>query len=140
VTGLNIAPLSTADVSDLVGLWREAGLTRPWNSPTDDAQMALAGPTSAILGGRIEGRLAASIMVGWDGHRGAVYYLAVADQHRGQGYGRELMRAAEAWLAQFNAPKLNLMVRTDNDAAHGFYDSLDYARDPVTIRSKRLRP
>ena len=102
--------------------------------------MALAGPSSTILGGRIEGRLTASVMVGWDGHRGAVYYLAVANLHRGQGYGRELMGASEAWLARFNAPKRNLMVRTDNDAAHGFYDSLDYIRDPVAVRGKRLRP
>jgi ribosomal protein S18 acetylase RimI-like enzyme len=140
VIGLDIAPLSAADVPDLVALWQEAGLTRPWNNPMDDAQMALAGPSSTILGARIEGRLTASIMVGWDGHRGAVYYLAVADPHRGRGYGRLLMQSAEAWLSRFNAPKLNLMVRTNSDAAHGFYDSLDYVRDPVVVRSKRLRP
>jgi ribosomal protein S18 acetylase RimI-like enzyme len=136
---LQIAPLSAADVPDLVALWREAGLTRPWNNPDDDARLALAGPSSAILGGWIEGRLAASVMVGWDGHRGAVYYLAVAEAHRGQGFGRRLMQAAEAWLAQFNAPKLNLMVRTDNAAAHGFYDQLAYEREAVAVRGKRLR-
>ncbi len=140
MTGLTIASLNAADIPDLVELWREAGLTRPWNDPDEDARMALAGPTSTILGARIEGRLAASVMVGWDGHRGGVYYLAVADRHRGQGYGRLMMQAAETWLVQFNAPKLNLMVRTDNDAAHGFYDSLDYVRDAVVVRSKRLRP
>jgi ribosomal protein S18 acetylase RimI-like enzyme len=138
MTGLSIEPLTTADIPDLVALWSEADLTRPWNNPVDDAQLALAGPASTILGSRIEGRLAAAVMVGWDGHRGAVYYLAVALPDRGKGHGRAMLLAAEAWLAQFNAPKLNLMVRTDNAAAHGFYEGLGYASEAVTVRSKRL--
>jgi ribosomal protein S18 acetylase RimI-like enzyme len=92
------------------------------------------------LGGRIAGRLTATVLVGWDGHRGAVYYLAVADAYRGQGFGRALMDAAEAWLGRFNAPKLNLMVRTENEAVHGFYEAIGYRPDPVTVRAKRLRP
>jgi ribosomal protein S18 acetylase RimI-like enzyme len=140
MSGLAVQPLTVADIPDLVALWREAGLTRPWNDPADDARLALAGPSSAILGTRRDGQLAAAVMVGWDGHRGAVYYLAVAERHRGQGHGRALMQAAETWLARFNAPKLNLMVRTDNAAAHGFYDSLDYGREEVAVRGKRLRP
>jgi ribosomal protein S18 acetylase RimI-like enzyme len=140
VNRLDIRPLAAGDIPDVVALWRVEGLTRPWNNPEDDAALALAGPSSTILGAWIETELVGSVMVGWDGHRGAVYYLAVASGHRGQGHGRALMQAAEAWLAQFNAPKLNLMVRTDNEAAHGFYDALDYPRDPVTVRGKRLRP
>jgi ribosomal protein S18 acetylase RimI-like enzyme len=140
MTGLEIGSLTAADIPDIIALWRETGLTRSWNDPADDAAMALTGPSSTILGGRIDGALAGTVMVGWDGHRGAVYYLAVADRYRGRGYGRAMMKAAEDWLAQFNAPKLNLMVRTDNEATHGFYDGLEYGREAVAVRGKRLRP
>ena len=57
---------------------REAGLTRPWNDPNADIALALATPSSTVLAGRIDGRLVATAMVGSDGHRGWVYYLAVA--------------------------------------------------------------
>jgi ribosomal protein S18 acetylase RimI-like enzyme len=132
--------LTVADIPGLAALWQACGLTRPWNDPEDDARLALTGPSSTILGVRIDRALACAVMVGWDGHRGAVYYLAVAEGYRGKGLGRALMEAAETWLAQFNAPKLNLMVRTDNAAVHDFYDRLDYGRDEVRVRGKRLRP
>jgi ribosomal protein S18 acetylase RimI-like enzyme len=135
---LDLLPLSQDDIPDTVALWQGAGLTRPWNDPADDARLAIAGPSSAILGGRIGGVLAATVMVGWDGHRGSVYYLAVAEDFRGRGYGRALMAAAETWLARFNAPKLNLMVRNDNSAVLSFYDRLGYAVDAVQVRSRRL--
>jgi ribosomal protein S18 acetylase RimI-like enzyme len=77
-------------------------------------------------------------MVGHDGHRGWVYYLAVSADARGGGAGRALMAACEAWLAERGVPKLNLMVRGDNAAAQGFYDALGYATDDVVVRSRRL--
>lgn len=136
---LDIHPLSDADIPDLVSLWRSAGLTRPWNDPVDDARLALKGPSSTILGVRVGGALAASAMVGWDGHRGSVYYLAVDEPFRGQGLGRAMISAAETWLARFNAPKLHLMVREDNESATRFYDAIGYGADAVFVRSKRLR-
>jgi ribosomal protein S18 acetylase RimI-like enzyme len=140
MSGLTISDLREDEIPAAVALWNACCLTRPWNDPLDDARLALAGPSSTILAGRIDGVVVATAMVGWDGHRGAVYYLAVDPARRGGGHGQAIMAAAEAWLARFNAPKLNLMVRTDNAAVHGFYDSLNYSRDDVVVRSKRLRP
>jgi hypothetical protein len=67
---MEIGDLSLAESEAAVALWEEAGLTRPWNDPRSDIRLALAGPDSTILAGRIEGRLIATAMVGWDGHRG----------------------------------------------------------------------
>ncbi len=137
---LDIRLLGETDVPDLVALWTDAGLTRPWNDPVDDARLALSGPASVILGARIGGELVASVMAGWDGHRGSVYYLAVAEAFRGRGHARALLTAAEDWLLrQFNAPKLNLMVRAGNSSALGFYDRAGYGVDDVVVRSRRLR-
>jgi ribosomal protein S18 acetylase RimI-like enzyme len=82
--------------------------------------------------------LAASVMVGCDGHRGWVYYLAVAPERRREGLGRAMMAAAEAWLRDRGAPKLQLMVRDDNEAALGFYGALGLERQHVVTLGRFL--
>ncbi len=47
-------------------------------------------------------------MVGHDGHRGWVYYVAVDPDHRQKGYGRAIMTAAENWLRARGIEKLQL--------------------------------
>ena len=133
--GLTIGALAPDESEAAIALWREAGLIRPWNDPQADIARALAGPASTILAGRLDGRLVATAMVGWDGHRGWLYYLAVAMATRRRGYGAEMVRAAEAWLAERGAPKLNLMVRSENQAVIAFYERLGYRlADTVTLQ------
>ena len=133
-----IEQLSPDDVADAVALWTRAGLTRPWNDAAGDFLRAVAGPASVVLGVRTDGQLVGSAMVGHDGHRGWVYYLAVADSARGTGMGRELMAAAEAWLTERGLPKIQFMVRTDNTAVLDFYDHLGYAKQDVLVLGRRL--
>ena len=135
---MEIAPLSPTAVSAAVELWERAGLTRPWNDPVADLQRALAGPASTVLAGWADGDLLATAMVGHDGHRGSVYYLAVSPEHQGRGHGRSMMAACEAWLRERGVPKLNIMVRGDNSTARGFYERLDYGTDDVMVLSRRL--
>ena len=134
-----IAPLGIADIPALVALWEACGLTRPWNDPERDARLAIEGATSTILGLRDGDALIASVMTGFDGHRGWVYYLAVAPERRREGLGRLLMAAAEAWLRDRGAPKLQLMVRTGNDEALGFYEALGLERQDVVTLGRFLR-
>lgn len=126
------------DREDVVALWHAAGLTRPWNDPAADFDRAVAGDTSAILMVREGGALLGTAMVGEDGHRGWVYYLAVAEAARGRGHGRALMAAAESWLRARGSPKLQLMVRTGNDAAIGFYRALGLEPQPVVTLGRFL--
>lgn len=88
--------------------------------------------------GRVDGRIVASVMVGHDGHRGAVYYLAVAPDQQGTGAGRAMMTAAEDWLRARGVPKLNVMVRRENLAVTRFYAALGYGEDDVVVLSKRF--
>lgn len=122
----------------MVALWEAAGLTRPWNDPRADFDLALATATSAVLLAEQEGAIIGSVMVGFDGHRGWVYFLASASESRLQGIGRRLMCAAEEWLAAIGSPKIQLMVRGDNAAARGFYDALGYELQDVVTIGKRL--
>jgi hypothetical protein len=133
-----IAPLGPDDVTDTVALWTEAGLTRPWNDAVGDFLRAAAGPSSVVLGIREDGELLGSAMVGHDGHRGWVYYLAVAASARGRGLGRDLMAAAEAWLVERGLPKIQFMVRSDNTAVIDFYDHLGYAKQDCLVLGRRL--
>ena len=134
------------DVSELTrehrdmacGLWREAGLNRAWNSPEEDFDRALAGPSSTVLGVVRDGVVVATAMVGHDGHRGWVYYVAVSDELQGQGIGSRLMSSAEDWVRRAGVPKLQLMVRDENDAAQGFYRRLGYEDAHVTTLGRWL--
>ena len=127
-----------ADASDVIGLWEACGLTRPWNDPVADFTRAITGPASVVLLMHEDGALAASVMVGHDGHRGWVYYLAVAPDRRRAGLGRKMMDAAEAWLRDRGAPKIQLMVREDNEAALGFYEALGLERQKVVTLGRFL--
>jgi hypothetical protein len=131
---LTIAPIVDADVAAVVTLWQRCELTRPWNDPATDIAFARKGPNSTVLVGREGGNTVASVMVGHDGHRGGVYYVAVDPDHRGKGHGRAIMNAAEDWLRQAGVVKLQLMVRSDNTKVQAFYVSIGYdAQQRVTF-------
>ena len=136
--GLASSTATAADRDAVVALWRAAGLTRPWNDPAADFALALANPTSTILLARDGAAVIGCVMVGFDGHRGWVYYLASEPARRGEGIGRALMAAAEDWLRARGCPKIQLMVRTDNAAAQGFYAALGYDLQDVVTIGRRL--
>ncbi|WP_022885034.1 GNAT family acetyltransferase [Glaciibacter superstes] len=135
---MQIRDLTSEDSNAAAVLWHQSGLTRPWNSAKDDLQRALDGETSTVLGAFHEEQLLATAMVGHDGHRGWVYYLAVDKGQRGTGLGRRMMAAAEGWLRENGAVKVQLMVRSGNAAAFGFYNHLGYEDADVSVRSKWL--
>ncbi len=135
---VQIAPLPETLIDAAVALWHEAGLTRPYNDPQADLRRALHGPSSTVLATVAGGVLQATAMVGHDGHRGWVYYLAVRTDARGRGHGRAMMHACEAWLHQRDVVKLNLMIRSDNAAVRDFYAAIGYGTDDVVCMSRRL--
>ena len=123
---------------DAVALWQRCGLTRPWNDPDEDLRRAVRGPDSTVLACRFEDELLGTAMVGHDGHRGWVYYLAVREDARGRGLGRVLMRACESWVVERGVPKLQLMVRRGNESVLAFYARLGYEESDVVVLGKRL--
>jgi ribosomal protein S18 acetylase RimI-like enzyme len=135
---LTIAPITDADVTAVVALWQACELTRPWNDPASDIAFARKGPNSAVLVGREANAIVASVMVGHDGHRGWVYYVAIDPEHRGKGRGREIMNAAEQWLRQRGIEKLMLLVRSDNTKVQAFYEQLGYDAQERVIYAKWL--
>ena len=135
---MQISDLNSMHTEAAAALWQQAGFTRPWNPPELDLRRALDGDTSTVLGAFDDERLVGTVMVGHDGHRGWVYYLAVDESRRGTGLGKRLMTAAETWLRERGAVKVQLMVRSTNEAVLGFYDHLGYEDADVSVRSKWL--
>ena len=126
------------ELDALIDLWRRCDLLRPWNDPAKDITRKLRQQPEGLLVGDEQGEVVASVMVGYDGHRGWLNYLAVCPRHRRRGHGRTLMAAAEAWLHERGCPKLNLQVRQGNHSARAFYHALGFQTDEVVSLGKRL--
>lgn len=126
------------DEAAVVALWQQCRLTRPWNDPHQDIQRKLAVQPDLFFVGVVDGAVAATVMAGYEGHRGWINYLAVAPEARGRGLGRLLMQHAEQCLAARGCPKINLQVRASNPAALEFYRRLGYLEDDVVSLGKRL--
>ena len=131
-------PVRDDEVEAVIALWETCGLTRPWNDPARDIAFARSGPASDVLTAHVDGVLAASVMVGHDGHRGSVYYVSVHPDFQGRGLGRAVMKAAEDWLKARGVWKLNLMIRTDNAAVRDFYAALGYEAEDRLNMARRL--
>jgi ribosomal protein S18 acetylase RimI-like enzyme len=135
---LKIRAFEPQDEAAVVALWEACKLTRPWNDPHKDIARKLAVQPELFLVGEADDRIVASVMAGYEGHRGWVNYLAVAPAFRGRGYGRTLMQHVEATLERRGCPKVSLLVRNANVDAIEFYRRLGYAQDDSVALGKRL--
>ena len=124
--------------AEVIELWTACGLVVPWNDPVKDIGRKLLVDRDLFLVGLLEGRIVASVMGGYEGHRGWINYLAVAPDLRRRGYGRQIMKEVERRITAKGAPKINLMVRTSNTGVIAFYEALGYQLDDVVGMGKRL--
>ncbi|MDN6429529.1 MAG: GNAT family acetyltransferase [Propionibacterium sp.] len=137
--GTGIEALRAGDAVEVSSLWQDCGLSRPWNPPEADFLRALGGQASTVLGVRDDGdHVVATVMVGHDGHRGWVYYLAVAPDLRGRGLGRALLAEAEGWLRERGIPKVMLMVRAANTQVLDYYEHLGFGRSTSVVLERWL--
>lgn len=137
---LHIRSFEAHDRAAVLELWQLAGLVVPWNDPDSDIDRKLRVQPELFLVGEAEGVIIASVMAGYDGHRGWINYLAVSPLQRKSGLGRQMMQAAESGLSSLGCPKINLQIRDTNVEVQSFYKALGYAVDPVVSMGKRLMP
>jgi ribosomal protein S18 acetylase RimI-like enzyme len=135
-----IRAYQSSDETDVVALWQACDLTRPWNDPYKDIARKLQARPDLFLVGEVQGRLMASAMFGYEGHRGWVNYLAISPDHQRQGHATAMMQHGEALLLASGCPKINLQVRASNAQVLAFYESLGYRDDQVVSMGKRLIP
>ena len=135
---MQIRPFLDTDEAAVIALWEACGLTRSWNDPRKDIERKRRVQREWFLVGTQGDAVIASIMIGYDGHRGWINYLAVAPGERLHGHARTLMREAERLLAAVGCPKINLQVRSSNTAVVEFYKRIGYGQDDVVSFGRRL--
>ena len=135
---MKIRPYQADDRKELIALWQECGLVVAHNDPNRDIDRKLAVHPELLLIGIEDNHLMASIMGGYEGHRGWVNYLAVHQNFQRKGYGEKLMLEMEVLLKAKGCPKINLQVRTSNKDVVAFYDAIGYGQDKVVSFGKRL--
>ena len=137
---MNIRCFEKSDTDAVIRLWHDCNLVVPWNDPGKDIQRKLDAGADLFLVGECEDKLIASVMGGYDGHRGWIYYLAVAPLYRSKGFAQDMMAEMESRLTALDCPKINLLVRNINVDVIEFYQSLGYAVDQSVSLGKRLIP
>jgi ribosomal protein S18 acetylase RimI-like enzyme len=133
-----IRPYAIEDEKDVIALWMGCGLVVPQNNPKRDIQRKLRVNPDWFLVGELNGEIVASCMVGYDGHRGWINYLAVCPDCQRHGYARQMMEKAEKLLREAGCPKINLQIRATNTEVIEFYKSIGFRVDDVVSMGKRL--
>ena len=135
---MHIRPFELSDEAQVIDLWRKCELVRPVNDPSRDIRRKLSVNPELFLVGTLNGKIIAAVMVGYEGHRGWINYLAVHPNYRLNGYGRQMMAEAEKRLRAVGCPKINLQVRANNRAVIDFYRRVGFDVDDVVSLGKRL--
>ena len=137
-TPLFIRPFQTEDEASVVSLWQLCELTVPWNNPYKDIARKLKVQPELFLVGMLDSLLIATVMGGYDGHRGWINYLAVHPDFQGQGYAQQVMENVESELRKRGCPKINLQIRSGNARVIAFYQKLGFTDDQALSMGKRL--
>jgi ribosomal protein S18 acetylase RimI-like enzyme len=138
VSDMQVRCFEDSDEAHVIQLWERCGLLRPWNDPSKDIARKKRMQRELFLVGTIGDEIVASVMGGYDGHRGWVYYLAVDPNRRRQGLASALMTEVERRLRELGCAKINLQVRRDNLEAISFYERIGFKEDAVVSLGKRL--
>ena len=137
-SSLLIRPFKEVDEEALVSLWNMCKLTVNWNNPYKDIARKLKVQAELFLVGYLEDKLIASVMAGYDGHRGWINYFAVHPDFQGMGHGKQLMDNVENILRELGCPKINLQIREGNDKVLSYYQKLGFVEEKRTNMGKRL--
>jgi ribosomal protein S18 acetylase RimI-like enzyme len=135
---MKIRAYEEQDKNEVISLWDECGLVVPQNDPVKDIERKLKVDPDLFLVGTDEGSVIATVMGGYEGHRGWINYLAVKPGEQRKGYGQAIMQAVEVLIEQKGCPKINLQVRINNEAVIAFYSAIGYGNDHVVGLGKRL--
>ncbi|WP_017347701.1 GNAT family acetyltransferase [Pantoea sp. A4] len=135
---MEIRAFRQEDFEEVITLWERCDLLRPWNDPEMDIERKMRHDPDLFLVVEIGGEVVGTLMGGYDGHRGSAYYLGVHPGYRGRGFANALMNRLEKKLIARGCPKINLMVRAENDQVIAFYEKLDYEEETSVAFGKRL--
>ena len=136
----NITIFEDKHRTQVIDLWKKCNLIKSWNDPNKDIDRKLKVNDNLFLIVEFNKVIIGSAMIGYDGHRGSLYYLAVDPKHQGKGVGKMLMKEIEKRLIEIGCPKINVFIRNSNIEVKEFYQSIDYEEQNCLVYGKRLIP
>ena len=137
--GIEIRQFVIEDTDAVLEVWSLAGMTTPERNPRADIQKKLRHSPESFFVGVLEGKVVATVMVGYDGHRGWIYSLAVRPDLQRKGIGRQMMEEAENWLRQHGCPRVKLQVDEARGDVAGVCRKLGYEVQPLVSMAKWFR-
>ena len=135
---MKIREYQSRDEQDVIDLWFKCNLVVPWNNPKADIRRKFKTDPNLFLVGVLEGKVVATVMGGYEGHRGWINYFPVDPDYQRKGLGRLIMEEVERRIKQRGCPKINLEVREGNKEVIDFYLSLGYTDNKIIGLGKRL--
>lgn len=135
---MKIKQFCIEDTKAVIQLWQDCNLIVPWNNPGKDIQRKLDDGCDLFLVGEIDSKIVASVMGGYEGHRGWANYLAISPEYQHRGFAKTMMAELENRLKALGCPKINLLVRNTNTEVIEFYQSLGFTVDASVSLGKRL--
>jgi ribosomal protein S18 acetylase RimI-like enzyme len=137
---MNIKPYHPNNQQAVINLWQACNLVVAWNDPVKDIQRKMLVDPDLFLIGELSEDIVATVMGGYEGHRGWINYLAVSPEHQRKGYARAMMQQVEVLIQQKGSPKINLQVRSNNTDVIQFYQAIGYDIENAVGLGKRLIP
>ena len=128
------------DYPAVIDLWQNAGPgihVRRSDQP-EGIELKLQRDPDLFLIAEADGQMVGAVLGGFDGRRGMMYHLAVAESHRRQGIGLALMEELERRLRAKGCIRYYLLVTKDNESAVKFYEDYGWQRMPLFIYGKDL--
>ena len=126
------------DEEQVINLWKQCNLIVPQNDPHEDIKKKMEFQPNLFFIGTVNNEVVASIMVGYEGHRGWINYMAVLPEYKNKGFGRQLVNKAIDELKKLGCLKVNLQVRECNKDVIEFYESCGFSNDRVVSLGKHL--
>ena len=128
------------DYDQVKTLWGQAGPgihLRHSDEPQEIAKKLLHDP-DLFLVAEINGQIVGSVLGGFDGRRGMMYHLAVAEFFQYNGIGEQLMAELENRLRTKGCIRYYLLVTKDNEQAIRFYEKRGWNRLDLFTYGKDL--
>jgi ribosomal protein S18 acetylase RimI-like enzyme len=117
-------PTDAREIAEMSRDLIEQGLTWSWTPAR--VQHFICGTDSSVVVARREGRIAAFGIMHYGDEVAHLNLLAVATAHRRQGLGRQLMGWLTTTAIEAGVFRINLEVRSRNEEARIFYESLGF--------------
>ncbi len=136
---MEIREYQESDEKEVIELWFKCNLMIPGSNPKRDIERKLKVDHDLFLVGNVNGKIVASVMGGYEGHRGWINFLAVDPKYQRRAYGRLIMEAVEERIKEKGCPRINLQVRSSNKDVIELYQAIGYTVDNVVGLGKRLK-